>query len=149
MGGSGPIGATGPGGDGPGGYSAGGSYGTGGAYILGGYGGAGGYYGGAGGYYGGAGGYVSGGAGAGGTPSDCGTCVALTCGSQLLQCAQSPGCAKIFGCVQATGCTGIDCYSSNTCRQIIDDTGGLGSYSMTQLLSALTCVLQSGCGCRL
>ena len=72
----------------------------------------------------------------------CEVCVVNACTLEALICCQTPGCLEIVDCAKATGCTGIDCYTEQTCKAVIDAAGGPGE--VTNDATALgDCALES------
>jgi len=78
---------------------------------------------------------------------DCDTCLNRSCGPQLAACYQDFGCISIYDCMRASGCSAFQCYTEGQCKFVIDEWGGPGGYSMSLLLSAFSCSIQSGCPC--
>ncbi|HKY39340.1 MAG TPA: hypothetical protein VJN18_25555 [Polyangiaceae bacterium] len=78
---------------------------------------------------------------------DCDTCLTRSCGPQLSACYQDFGCISIYDCMRSSGCSAFQCYTEGQCRFVIDEWGGPGGYSMSLLLSAFSCSIQSGCPC--
>lgn len=81
--------------------------------------------------------------------NSCQKCLCSSCSSQIVQCVTNFGCALIIACAQQTGCQGVGCYTAQNCRKVIDQFGGLGSASMKDALSLLTCSVtsQNSCSC--
>jgi hypothetical protein len=78
---------------------------------------------------------------------NCESCLNRSCGGELSQCFQDFGCLSIFSCTQASGCEAFQCYTDAQCKGVIDQWGGPGSRSMSLLLTAYSCAIQSGCPC--
>ncbi|MBM4375286.1 MAG: hypothetical protein FJ095_09390 [Deltaproteobacteria bacterium] len=55
----------------------------------------------------------------------CEVCVVTSCTAEALACCQNEGCLDIVACAQEKGCAGVDCYQEDTCKQVIDDAGGV------------------------
>jgi hypothetical protein len=60
-----------------------------------------------------------------GTSDACAGCVCAECSSELVDCAETPGCAEILACVRESGCTGTDCYCGDAV--LIICIGGAGN----------------------
>lgn len=95
----------------------------------------------------GVGGIASGGEG-GAEPQECVSCLQESCTDELVQCFSDSGCFAIFRCVGLAGCTGLDCYTPQKCKKVIDQFGGPTGPSMQAVLGTLTCAVSSGCQCQ-
>lgn len=103
---------------------------------------------------------VAGWIGTGGTPgiveqacrilasTPCQQCMCTSCAPQIVECIGNVGCALILACAQQTGCQGLNCYSPQACKSVIDQYGGLTGGAMQDVISLYTCSLtsQSSCG---
>ena len=54
----------------------------------------------------------------------CEVCVVSNCAMLALACCNKTGCMDIIDCAQETQCDGIECYSTDTCKDVIDAAGG-------------------------
>ena len=81
--------------------------------------------------------------------NSCQQCLCTTCSSQIVDCLSNFGCALILACAQQSGCQGLECYSAQTCRPVIDQFGGLTGKSMGSVLSLVSCSVgsQNSCSC--
>jgi hypothetical protein len=77
----------------------------------------------------------------------CDKCLCTSCSTQVVGCFSSSQCTNIFSCVVHTGCKGLDCVV--TCRNIIQNNGGLTGPALSEVFSLATCATQSqaNCGC--
>jgi CubicO group peptidase (beta-lactamase class C family) len=62
------------------------------------------------------------------------------CGDFEAACLADEGCASILECARRTGCGGVDCYQRETCRDVIDATGGPTSASTVLALPMTDCL---------
>ena len=79
----------------------------------------------------------------------CQQCLCKSCASPVVECFSNLGCALIIACTQQTGCNGLNCYTPQTCRSVIDQFGGLTGKAMSNVLSLLQCSVgsQNSCNC--
>ena len=70
------------------------------------------------------------------TSDPCESCAAIACMQEALDCCNAPGCLEIVDCGREKGCNGIDCYSEENCKDVIDAAGGIGEAATNALILA-------------
>jgi hypothetical protein len=79
----------------------------------------------------------------------CDKCLCTSCSTQVVGCFSDPQCTSIFACVVQTGCQGLGCFARNTCRNVIQNNGGLTGPAVGEVFSLVTCAVgsQTNCAC--
>jgi hypothetical protein len=79
----------------------------------------------------------------------CDKCLCTSCSTQVVGCFSDAQCTSIFSCVVRTGCQGVGCFARNTCRNVIQNNGGLTGPAVAEVFSLVTCAVnsQTDCAC--
>jgi hypothetical protein len=75
----------------------------------------------------------------------CDECVCTSCQYEWGQCQGDAGCMEIWECIQETDCE--LCYTTSTCRDVIDEHGGADGMSMIKVSQVLNCSRQPFASC--
>jgi hypothetical protein len=79
---------------------------------------------------------------------DCEQCLCGACFEQFSLCLAEDGCAAIYQCVRGANCSGLDCYTSGQCRDVVEANGGLVGPSALDALELFACANESACPCQ-
>jgi hypothetical protein len=80
--------------------------------------------------------------------NDCEQCLCTECFEQFSLCLAEEGCAAIYQCIADSGCSGLDCYTSGVCGDVVETHGGIVGASALEALELFGCAADSACPCQ-
>jgi hypothetical protein len=78
---------------------------------------------------------------------ECNKCLCENCLEETNDCADDQGCLDIAACAYEKECTLAGCYLPETCQEVMDAAGGLGSASVDLARVAGECAIAAACPC--